>query len=376
MPGSGSDTPPFPNTDGQSSDAPNIDDPDTARIHRTPKNESRDESHSFNLLKILEEDWVKSEIGDPLVAAYHAGRLINAEEWLWLWVSVVGNLQHESLPGKVHTKLVEVAYRVAEPEKCEDVRRIFDLVYSGWGEWSRSEACLIAIENLDETLSSFDSSDRWSEAGKIIRLLENHLEPVQIVAMRLGRSVDQGIRQFRADSQQSALTFRRAQIDARVYSPDLSWLGEARGICQQNEVVLELLADIPDVTNDDTLNNYLESIDRIDRLLRKGLTHIWGDENTEYLELRLNASRQTVSRGDKGPYHVGKNFAVIKALCDKSGFVTHEAMKVIYRTNLGGKGVYPDTFYVRMNNLNIDLIPLDVKISAVRGEGWNLNPSK
>jgi hypothetical protein len=372
MPGSGSDTSPFPNSDGQSSDALSNDEAGTARNRLTPENESGGESHSFNLLKILEEDWVKSEIGNPLVAAYHAGRLINAEEWLWLWLSVVGNLQHESLPGGVHAKLIEVAHRMAKPEKCEEVRRTLDFIHTDWIEWSRSEACLIAIESLDETLSSLDSSDRWTKAGQIIRLLENHLEPVQIVAMRLGRSVDQGIRQFRANSQQSALTFRRALIDAREPAPDLSWLGEARGICQQNNLFRKLLDDMPDVTIDSTPNNYVEMIDKIDRLIREALASIWRDKDAEYLGLRLNASRKTISRGGKGPFHVGKDFAVIKALCDKGGFVTHEAMEIIYRKKLMGKGVYPAAFSVRMIQLNVKLIPLDVHVKAQPREGWKL----
>ena len=271
MPGAGSDTSPFPNSDGQSSDALSNDEAETARNRLTPENESRGEIHSFSLLKILEEDWVKSEIGDPLVAAYHAGRLINAEEWLWLWVSVFGDLQHESLPGMVHAKLIAVAHRIAEPEKCEEVRRTLDFIHTDWNEWSRSEACLIAIESLDETLSSLDSSDRWTKAGQIIRLLENHLEPVQIVAMRLGRSVDQGIRRFRADSRQTSWEFRHAQIDPHEASADLSWLGEVRGICQQNESVRQLLDDIPDVTIGSTPSNYVEVIDEIDRIVRKGL---------------------------------------------------------------------------------------------------------
>ena len=160
MPGSGSDTSPFPNSDGQSSDAPSSDEIETARNRPTPENESRDERHSFDLLKILEEGWLNREVGDPLVAAYHVGRLINAEEWLWLWVSICGTAQHESLPGKVHAKVVEVAHRMAEPGECEAVRRTLDLIHADWNEWSRSELCLTAIENLDETLSALDSSDR------------------------------------------------------------------------------------------------------------------------------------------------------------------------------------------------------------------------
>ena len=190
--------------------------------------------------------------------------------------------------------------------------------------------------------------------------------------MKLGRSVDQGIRRFRADSRKTSLEFRRAQIDTREPSPDLSWLGEARGICQQVDVFREILADIPDATIDSTPTKYLELIDEIDRLVRKKLSRIWGDKTTEYLGLRLNASRQTVSRCDEGPYHVGKDFAVIKALCDNGGFVTHEAMEIIYRKKLMGKGVYPAAFSVRMVQLNAKLFPLDVHVEAQPREGWKL----
>ncbi|MCH7725652.1 MAG: hypothetical protein IH991_04105 [Planctomycetes bacterium] len=371
---SGSGTSSFHNFDGQDSVALSGD--EVARNPATSANESPGGQHSFNLLEVLEEDWIQREIRNPYVGAYHAGRLINAEEWIWLWVSICGDSQHESLPGKVHAKLVEAAHLVGDREACDNARQIFDLIDVGWSAWSNSEACLIAIESLDETFSSLNSSDRWIEAGKIIRLLEGHLDPRAILAMRLGRCVDQSIRRFRADTTQTRLDFLRAKIDLSKPSPDLSWLGEVRGICQQDETFRELLADVPDVTNENAPSNFLETIEKIDRLIRKGLTHIWGDENADYLELQLNTSRQTASRGDVGSVDLGKDFAVIKALCDRGGFVTHEAMERIYRSALDGKGVYPGAFYVKINNLNGRLHSLHVKISAVRGRGWRLIPSK
>lgn len=69
---------------------------------------------------------------------------------------------------------------------------------------------------------------------------------------------------------------------------------------------------------------------------------------------------------------LGDWFPVIAAICNAGGFLSHEGTEQSFK-DAGFEGEYQNAFKTAVSRrINMELIPLDVELTAVRGKGWKM----